>query len=449
MKDLARVRKESGKFDVIVVGGGVSGWVSAVASARNGAETLLIERYGFLGGTATTGLVGPWMRFTSPEEQLITGIFEEFRQRLNQLGGIKDTTFDFEKYKRVAMEMVLESGVQLLLHTYFVGCRTESNFIKEISVVNKAGVQQLESEIYIDASGDGDLAAAAGVPFTVGREKDGLTQAMTLMFTVGGVDFDRVDAYFREHPEDYIHWEEDVDYKATGVLCRAGFFKAVERAKKNGKLDEEIPYLFFISIPTDQIVVFNTTHIHRLNPLDPWDLTEAEIKLRQQVWQIMDLLKELPGFEESFLLQTATQVGVRESRHFQGEYIFTGEDVRQGRKFDDVIARGNYGIDIHSPDMSVGIEVEEQSAEISYDIPYRSLLPVKVDNLLLAGRCISADHYGESAIRIQPICMAIGQAAGTAAALCVKEKYLPRNLPIELLQRTLVEQGANLGKMKS
>ncbi len=437
--------KRRNRWDVIVVGGGVAGWVAGVAAARNGAETIVVERYGFPGGTATAGLVGPWMRYTSDTEQLIMGIFEEFRARMEELEGIKGATFDYEKYKYISQEMLLESGAHLLLHSWFLDCSIENNKIKEIRVANKGGKHSLEAKMYIDATGDGDLAAAAGVPFTVGREKDGLTQAMTLMFSVGGVDFDRVFEYLESHPDQYLHWEEDVDYRKTGVLCRAGFYKDVEKAKQEGRLDPEVPYLFFISIPTDRIVVFNTTHVHKLNPLDPWDATEAEIRLRRQVWQIMSFLRELPGFEESYLVQTAVQSGVRESRHFEGAYIFTGEDVRQAKKFDDVIARGNYGIDIHAPDSSEDFVMEEQKSEMSYDIPYGSMIPSKIDNLLLAGRCICADHTGEAAMRIQPICMAIGQAAGTAAAMCASETLGTREINVKALQSLLREQGANIG----
>lgn len=435
------------EYEVIVVGGGTAGWVAAVAAARNGADTLLIERYGFLGGTATASLVGPWMRFATPTEQLITGIFEEYRQRLAAKGGIKGNTFNFELAKQIALEMVLEAGANLLLHSQFITCEVDTSIIRHILIANKSGLQKFKGEIFIDATGDGDVAASAGCPFKVGRDPDGVTQGITLMFIVGGVDFAKVYRYFEQHPDEYIHWEEDVDYWKTGVLCRAGFFRAVEEAKKKGQLDQEVPYLFFISVPGDNMVVFNTTHVYQVNPLDAWELTEAEIRLRRQVWQIMEILKELPGFEKSYLVQTAVQAGIRESRHITGEYVFNGDDVRKGKKFDDVIARGNYGIDIHSNESETGDFMEDFSAEKTYDIPYRSLVPLKIDNLLLAGRCISADHYGEAAMRIQPICMAIGEAAGTAAALCLKLKTIPRKLEVKKLQLRLKEQGANLGKI--
>ncbi len=434
-------------YDVIITGGGVAGIGAAISAARNGANTLLIEQYGYLGGTATASLVGPWMRYTTPEEQLITGVFEELRHRMLALGGVRGTTFDFETLKFVAQEMVLEAGARLLFHSQMTDCAVEQDIIKDIEVFTKAGKRRFSAPVFIDATGDGDLAARAGTPYHVGRESDGLIQGMTLMFTVGGVDFARVFDYFKNHPDDYIHWEEDIDYEETGILCRAGFFSDVKKAQKEGTLDKDIPYLFFISIPKDDIVVFNTTHVHGLNPLDPWDVSEAEVRLRRQVWQILELLPSLPGFEKSYLLQTAPRVGVRESRHFEGHYTFTGDDVRKAHKFDDVIARGNYGVDVHAPagEDEESFEVEEQDASLSYDIPYKSLLPAVPKNLLIAGRCIVADHLGQSAMRIQPICIATGQAAGAAAALCVKENNLPAGVDVKTLQSLLVEQGANLG----
>lgn len=434
------------KYEVIIVGGGSAGWPAAVAAARLGAKTLLIERYGFLGGTATASLVGPFMKYSTRKEQIIEGIFKEFCLKMQELGGMKGNTFDFETYKYVAMELCIAAGVNLLFHSSLIDAFGPDDFIENVEVLTRGGRRKFSGQIYIDCTGDGELGALTGVPFQIGRESDGLTQAMTLMFVVGGVDFERVENYFLSHKGDFQRWEKDEEesYFRTGVLCRAGFYSAIKKAQQEGRLDSSVKHLFFISVPKDKMVVFNTTNVLELNPLDPQQLTEAEIIGRRQVWQIMEILKELPGFEEACLVQTATQIGVRESRRFQGEYVYTGEDVRRGAKFPDVIARGNYGIDIHDPKGKKGV-MEYLPEELTYDIPYRCLLPQKVKNLLIAGRCLSATHEGQAALRIQPICMAMGEAAGTAAGLCIKHNSAPKQLNIKLLQSQLIKQGANLG----
>lgn len=439
-------RRRRRKPEIVIAGGGPAGWVAAVAAARNGARVVLAEQYGFLGGLATMGLVGPFMRYATNEEQLIQGIFQDFCERLTRVSGFKHSSFDPEKYKRVAQEMILEAGVELLLHAYLIKARVKDRKIRHITVLTKGGQLKLAASLFIDATGDGDLAALAGAPYEVGRASDGLTQAMTLMFVVGGVDCSHVEDYLLHHPEEYIHWPDTdaVAYSETGVLCRAGFFSAVRRAHDAGRLDRAVQNLFFISLPVDNMVVFNTTNVLELNPLDAFDLTRAEIIARKQVWQIMDLLAELPGFEKAYLVATAPHIGVRESRRILGEYVFTGDDVLQGRKFPDVIARGNYGIDIHDPKGEPS-RLEHPPEHLAYDIPYRILVPREIDNLLVAGRSVSSTHEGQSAIRIQPICMAMGEAAGTAAALCLKLHSTPRSLDVGQLQKQLRTQGANLG----
>jgi hypothetical protein len=442
------MKKLERSYDVLVVGGGPAGWVAAVAAARNRARTLLIERYGFLGGWATVALVGPFMKYATPHEQIIEGIFKEFCDRMAKIGGMHGPTFDPEKYKRIALEMVLESDADLLLHASFMGCEVQRDRIDKALVLVKEGLRDFSARVFIDATGDGDVAAAAGAPFEVGRPKDALTQAMTLMFQVAGVDMAKVERYYLESGDEFLRWgdEKGENYFTTGVLSRAGFFSALRKAQQEGRVDKSIKYLFFISQPLPGTVVFNTTNVLQLGGLDSESLTHAEVIARRQVWQVMDLLRELPGFEDAYLVQTAAQIGVRETRRIMGEYVFTGDDVQRGSKFPDVIARGNYGIDIHDPKGEEGDQITEMPEGLTYDIPYRSLVPLKVENLLVAGRCVSATHEGQSAIRIQPICMAMGEAAGTAAALCVRTNSTPRRLDVSLLQKQLRRQGANLGK---
>lgn len=436
------------EYDVIIAGAGPAGWVAAVAAARQKVETLLIERYGFVGGLATAGLVGPFMRWFNKKEELVQGIFKEFIDRMKIYNGIIGGCFDPEVYKKVALEMILESRAKILFHSYLAGVKIKNNLIKDIKVLNKNGFEKYKAKIFIDATGDGDLAYLSGVPFEIGRKSDGLTQSLTLMFQVGGVDFEKAERYYLENKDNFIVWSDDPNdtYFKTGIFCRAGFFRQLHRYQDEGKIDKSVKNIFFIMIPRKGYVVFNTTNVIELSGIKAEDLTKSEIIGRRQVWQVMNLLKELPGFENSYLVQTATQIGVRETRRILGEYVFTGDDVKQGATFMDVIARANYGIDIHDPKGEEQKDDGAQPEERVYEIPYGSLVPWKIDNLLIAGRCISSTHEGQSAIRIQPTCMAMGEAAGVAASICVLDNVIPRKINMSLLQSTLIKEGANLGQ---
>ncbi len=434
-------------YDVVIVGGGPAGWVAAVAAARQKADTLLIERYGFAGGLATAGLVGPFMRWYNKKEDLVKGIFKEFIDRMKGLDGIIGGCFDPEVYKKVALEMLLESRVKLLFHSYLSDVKVKENLIKSIKILNKNGYEKYSGEIYIDTTGDGDLAYLAGVPYEVGRKQDGLTQSLTLMFQVGGVDFEKAENYYLENKDNFIVWTDDPNdtYFKTGIFARAGFFKQLHQYQNEGKIDKAVKNIFFLMLPRKGYVVFNTTNVIELSGIKAEDLTKAEIIARRQVWQVMNLLKILPGFEKSYLVQTANQIGIRETRRILGEYVFTGDDVKNGATFADVIARANYGIDIHDPKGEECKDDGTQQEEMVYEIPYGSLVPWKIDNLLVAGRCISSTHEGQSAIRIQPTCMAMGEAAGVAASICVFDKVVPRKINMNTLQSTLIKEGVNLG----
>ena len=433
-------------YDVIVCGGGPAGVTAAIASARLGAKTLLVERYGFLGGMGTAGLVGPYMTYHAGDEQIITGIFKELCDHMAAQGKMVYACFDAEAYKWAAQDLCLKAGVNLLFHSVLTQAGVYENKVISITTFSKSGYREDKAKTFVDATGDADLAFYSGVPFDFGREGDGMTQSMTLMFSVGGVDLDTVFDYMMENPEEFLDWcsKDHFNFKKTRVMGSAGYFSVVKKAHEKGILPEHVRFLFFNTLPRKGEVLFNTTNVVSSNPLSVNDLTKAEIETRRQVRIVMELLKECPGFENAYLIQTAPQIGVRESRRIKGHYTFTGEDVLRGNKFDDVIARGSYGIDIHDP-KGDETELEQLKAGTSYDIPYRSLIPVNRDNLIVAGRCISADHKGQSAMRIQPICAAIGEAAGTAAAMAAGKDVSFTDLDILELQRQLVKQGMNLG----
>jgi len=438
--------------DVLVTGGGPAGLAAAIAAARNGARTLLVERYGFLGGNLTAGLVGPCMTSYSLDgrTQLIKGIFEEMILRMETLGAAmhpskvqagseysgfivyghdKVTPFSPEAVKQVAMDMCLEAGVVLRLHTFVVDALVDGGALTGIVVASKSGLEALRATAAVDCSGDGDVAAYAGVPFEIGRQSDGLTQPMTLFFRVAGVDDERVKEYVRTHPDDY-----------------RPFASLVQQARQRGEFPIPRRGIGLYRTLETGVWRINTTRIqHRLGT-SVTDLTQAEIEGRHQVQSLLRFFRGyLPGFERSELLDTATQVGVRETRRIAGEYTLTLEDLVEGKQFEDVIALAGYPVDIHSPTDDGGGSSEQWHTANIYEIPYRSLVPQSIDGLLVAGRCISATHEALGAVRVMPPAFAMGQAAGTAAALAVERGIPPRRVSVPELQRLLVEQGAYIG----
>ncbi len=439
--------------DVLVVGGGPAGIAAAICAARTGARTTIVERYGFLGGNATASLVGPFMSSHSDdgEEQLVVGIFDEIVRRMQAIGGAMHpgdvrkgsaeagfylhghdhvTPFDPEALKTVAAAMIEEAGGKILLHSFFVQPVMDGDRVDAIIVANKSGLQALRAAVIVDCSADADVAARAGVPFTVGRERDGLMQPMTMFFRVANVDDAAVEAYVEAHPEE-----------------RGTLFKAlVEEARARGEWTLPREKIGIYRTPQAGVWRVNTTRIQGVDGTDVRDLTRAEIEGRKQVHFLMQFFRSnLPGFANATLHDTATQIGVRETRHMHGRYTLTADDLITGRHFPDVIARYAYPMDIHSPDSASGYFSEAGKTANSYEIPFGSLVPQGVSNMLIAGRCLSATHEAHAAVRVMPAAFAMGQAAGTAAALGVEHRMAPGDVPVEMLQRTLLAAGVNLG----
>ncbi|HLJ58816.1 MAG TPA: FAD-dependent oxidoreductase [bacterium] len=439
--------------DVLVVGSGPAGLGAAIASARNGARTLLVERYGFLGGNLTAGLVGPCMTSYSLDgtTQLIKGIFEEMVLRMVGIGGAihpskvaasteycgfieyghdKVTPFNPEAVKQVAMEMCLEAGVELRLHTFVVDAVTSGDALAGVVAASKSGLEVLRGTVTVDCSADGDVAARAGVPFEIGRPEDGLTQPMTLFFRVANVDDERVKAYIKAHPDDY-----------------RPFSSLVQQARERGEFPIPRRGIGMYKTLEPGVWRINTTRVQRLVGTSARDLTQAEIEGRRQMKTLMAFFRKwVPGFERCELLDTATQIGVRETRRIAGEYTLTLQDLADGREFEDVIALAGYPVDIHSPTSDGGGVTGELKTANIYQIPYRSLVPLKVEQLLVAGRSLAATHEALAAVRVMPPAMAMGEAAGTAAAIAVSLGIPPRRVPVPELQTRLVRQGAYLGE---
>ncbi len=367
-------------------------------------------------------MVNPFMTFHAGEDQIIEGIFQEIIDRLENMNGYdrKSRAYDAEVMKIVADQMVEEAGVQLMLHSLVVDAVMEGNFIRGVLVENKSGRQRVMAKVVVDATGDGDVAVKAGAPYEKGRRIDGLTQPMTLNFRMGGVD----------------------TAKMPNI---SELNKLYDDAKARGEISIPRENLLWFPTVRSGEIHFNTTRVVKVDGTSGKDLTYSEVEARRQMIGLVEFLKrKVPGFESAYLLVSGSQIGVRETRRVMGEYVMTEEDVLGARKFEDVVARGSYPIDIHSP-TGEGTVIKRPPPGASYDIPYRCLVPKKVENLLVAGRCVSSTHEAQAAIRVIPICMAMGQAAGTAAALAVKLKVTPREMDVTLLQKTLREQGANLG----
>lgn len=399
-------------YDVIVAGGGPAGTAAAIAAARNGASTLLIERYGFLGGMGTAGLVNPFMNFYAGDKKLVGGIFQEIIDRLMEkksFGGSGHRfSFDTEELKFALQEMVCKSGADLLLHSFVADTVVVNGNIKNIVTVSKSGTISYSGKIFIDCTGDGDVAFKSKAKFMMGRDSDGKCQPATLMFIMGGV---KTEAEATEFQVD-----EHYELPQGRVL----FFK----------------------LPREGEVIVNMTRAVSINAVDVSDLTMAEIDTRKQVRQIISYLtNNVDGFENAYLLQTAPQIGIRESRRIIGDYILETNDVLECRKFSDAIARCCYDIDIHNP-LGPGTTIRRIPSGNWYEIPYRCLVPKDLNNLLVAGRCISSTHEAHSSLRIQPTCYQLGQAAGTAAALAADKNPDTRSVDVKSLRTKLIEQGA-------
>lgn len=448
------------KFDVIVAGGGPSGIMAAISAARLGCRVLLIERYGFLGGMNTAGFVGPLMTFHAGNIQIVRGIADEIIEDLKAIGGTPGhlidpiwantslTPVDTELYKIVLARKMIEAGVELLLHSMVTAVERKGDKLVKAVVSNKQGNNTIEAKFFIDATGDGDLAASMGCNFVHGRSQDNLTQPMSLMVKLAGVNEARIREYIRENPNDFYLGFDLETYLSLPALAVSGYFGIVKKGREDGSFPFDRDRVLFFGLPRKGEVTVNTLRINNVSGVRPEDLTRAEMTLRCQVPALVHFMtSRLPGFENAYLTETAPQVGVRETRHILGDYLLKGVDILKQEKFSDVIAHASYPIDVHSPDgkgMHI-VDPRKDNPDSYYDIPYRCLLPVGTDNLLVTGRCISAEHEASASARISATCMALGEACGVAVAQAVSMKLGSlRDVNITQVQTQLKKQGAYL-----
>lgn len=416
-------------YDVAVCGGGPAGIMAAIAAARNGAKTILIERYGFLGGMATLSYVSPITTFIKKGKRIVGGIPLEFVQEMEKLGGA-DTSFpsgrvpfDPEVYKLVAQRMVLAAGATLLLHSYITGCTVHNHGVTAITVANKSGGQSIEAKYFIDCTGDADVVKLAGLPITP-REKNESLQPMTLWFRMGGVDTEIL-----ENMEMRLEDVRSINMRIRNRLVELG-------------AQEEVPQFGGPWMLTTLRNGEASINISRFagDGTDVLSLTEAECLLREDVFRLAALLKNhFPEFAKAYILDVGAQVGIRETRQIDGLWKMSIDDILNSKDFPDTIAKGGHPIDIHLPDSN---RQDLKAVEAGYNIPYRSLLPKGAENLMVAGRCLSATQQAFASVRVQATCMAMGQAAGTAAALCCRQQLAVHQLDGAALRGTLAQQGA-------
>lgn len=417
-----------GRYDLIVAGAGPAGVGAAIAAGRLGLRVLLVEQSHAVGGVATVGLMSHW---TGAAEG---PLYEEILQRSNQPEGEEcypnTKTINPEKLKLVLFEMLDEAKVDLLLYTAVAAPLMEGNRVVGVITENKSGRQAWRANVVIDASGDGDVAARAGAEFKKGREEDSRMQPVTLMFKIGGVDYAHAvfPGSFETNTEIPKGRIQDLGHQA--LTPPAGHV-----------------LLYRSSLPG--IVTVNMTNQIGVDGTKAGDLTRAEIACRRQIRDIVAFLRStVPGYEHCYVVSTASLLGVRETRHFIGGYTLTADDIVEGRVFEDWIAtRCAFNFDIHNVEGAGLDKAGAQKHFVSkgkYTIPYRCLLPVGIEGLILAGRSISGTHKAHSSYRVMPICVNMGQGAAAAALVAIRDGITPRQVDIGKVQKVLADMGVKL-----
>lgn len=415
--------------EVVVLGAGCAGCTAAIAAARAGADTLLVERYGFLGGTSTM-VLDSFYGFYIPgndARRVVGGIPWEIVERLRRYGMVIErpssygagqaVTYDPPTLQVVWEQTALEAGVRLRLHTFCVDVRKEGECVTGLLVAGKSGLGWIAGKVFIDASGDADLCFRAGAPFQLAGE-DGPAQSLTTTFRLGNVDEER-----------------------ALKVKRADLVRLMKEANLSGEYRLPREEGSVHRTPLRGVVATNMTRVAYVDATDPVELTKAEVEGRKQAMEYVRFLRErIPGYENAYLINFSTQIGVRETRRVYGDYRLTREDVLNARHFPDAIAQCGAPIEDHHPGSDTRWEYLPPGA--TYDIPFRSLLPQTLANVLVAGRCLSATHDAHASVRSMGQCMAMGQAAGTAAAMALQNEGLVRSVPIARLQQQLRADGA-------
>lgn len=418
------------EFETVVVGGGPAGVAAALASARGGCRTLLVERYGFAGGMATAGLVNPFAGncyvdpATGQGTDILDGIFGEVLARLRERQAVKRCrfsqrgagfydAFDERQLRFVYDDLLEAAGVEVLFHAWLLDVKVSNGRIHEIRVQTKGGIETVRARQFVDSTGDADLATASGVAFDVGRAEDGLCQPCSMMFRMAGVDKDEL----------LMDGLDDARRKVSACF---------DAARSAGNL--EYPYktwVQFYDYPRPGALHFNMTRVWQKSGIEARQLSDAEREGRRQTRIFTDWIsRDVPWFRHAYLEMLGTQIGVRETRRIRGRYRMTADDIRSGARFEDGIARSGYFIDIHDPKTATdphivmgarGTVRPEFKPQRYYEIPFRCLQPDGVENLLVACRAISTTFEAHAAVRVMATMHAVGEAAGRAVALASRK----------------------------
>ena len=438
------------EVDVLVVGGGPAGIMAALAAAEDGLKVTLIESRSFVGGNMTIGL--PILGFLGQKgNQIIKGLPQKFINRLAERNAASEhrpcplhmslTLVEQEAVKTVGLEMLNEYGVKVLLYVFCAGVIKEGNQLKGVIIESKAGREIILAKTIIDCSGDADVAFKAGVPCEQGNEQGGM-QPPTLMFCLGGVDTEKLRLSIAEEPRTYLtDFIPNEYFGQNNQFIIVGLRSLIQKAQADG-----------LELPTERTIIItglregevwiNMTRVNGVDGTDPDSLSYGELEGRRQITDIQKyLINYVPGFESAYFTRMAPFLGIRETRRIVGNYVMTKEDVLGCARFDDAIAVASYPLDLHHP-QGGGCTLEWCGD--CYDIPYRSLIPLSVENLIVAGRAISTTHEAMSAIRVMAPCMAMGEAAGRAAKMAVKNNLMPSQIDVELLRTELRDKGAYL-----
>lgn len=426
-----------GDYDVVVCGGGPAGFIAAIAAAREGARTAIVERYGFLGGMATIGFVNPLSVFTYNGEKVVGGIAWEFIERLQNMGGglierpLGNVAFEPEQYKLMCQRMVLEAGVDLYMHSYISGCVTgnddDRKVIRQIIIENKNGTEALSAKIFIDCTGDADLAALSGVEMQPDEGKP--LQPLSSYFILGGVNLNTP------------MMREAIHHNRQGVNCHCLPVREKLLALKD-KLDiPEFGGPWFCTTLQPGVVTVNMSRTSA-NACNNRELTKAECRLREDSFKMAKILKEnVEEFKDSYLINLSIQAGIRETRRIRGIHTVTGEEYLNAVKYPDSISRGAHPIDIH---IAAGAQQNITFLKTPAYVPFRALITPTHSNLIVAGRCLSADKTAFASLRVQASCMDMGQAAGTAAAQCSASGCPVQQTDISKLQDSLRKIGSRI-----
>lgn len=438
------------EVDVLVVGGGPSGLIAAQAAAEDGLNVTLMDSRSFVGGNMTIGL--PILGFLGQKgNQIIKGLPQKFIDKLKERDAASEhrpcplhmslTLVEPEAVKNVGLEMLKQAGVNVLLYVFFAGVVMDGDTIKGVIIESKSGREVILAKTVIDCTGDADVAFKAGVECEQGNEEGGV-QPPTLMFCMGGVDTEKLRHSIAEEPRTYLtDFIPNEYFGQNNQFIVVGLRSLMQKAREDG-FDLPVERTIIITGLREGEAWINMTRVNGVDGTNPESLSYGEIEGRRQIIDIQKYLIEyVPGFESAYFTKMAPFIGIRETRRIVGKYVMTADDVLQCGRFDDAIAVASYPLDLHHP-QGGGCTLEWCGD--CYDIPYRSLIPQKIENLIVAGRCISTTHEAMSAIRVMAPCMAMGEAAGRAAKMAVRQGIAPSKIDVQQLRAELVAKGAYL-----